>query len=158
MMRVIVDSRLRLPLDSRLARSAANDVLVICSLAEENRKKTLLEHGIRVEQLRPETTDGRPSMTAVAELLGSLQMTSLLIEGGALVNWAALASGVVDRVFLYYAPKILAGAGSIPFAAGTGFKGMSDAAYVKSIRLHRFGEDFAVEGWLKDPYESNNRE
>jgi|SRR5215469_13121711 len=153
LMRVIVDSRLRLPLDSRLAKSVANDVLVICSLAEENRKKTLLEHGIRVEQLPPATTDGRPSMTAVAELLGSLQMTSLLIEGGALVNWAALASGVVDRVFLYYAPKILAGAGSIPFAAGTGFKGMSDAAYVKSIRLHRFGEDFAVEGWLKDPWE-----
>jgi len=153
LMRVIVDSRLRLPLDSRLAKSGANDVLVICSLAEENRKKTLLEHGIRVEQLPPATTDGRPSMTAVAELLGSLQMTSLLIEGGALVNWAALASGVVDRVFLYYAPKILAGAGSIPFAAGTGFKGMSDAAYVKSIRLHRFGEDFAVEGWLKDPWE-----
>lgn len=153
LMRVIVDSRLRLPLDSRLAKSGANDVLVICSLAEENRKKTLLEHGIRVEQLPPATTDGRPSMSAVAELLGSLQMTSLLIEGGALVNWAALASGVVDRVFLYYAPKILAGAGSIPFAAGTGFKGMSDAAYVKSIRLHRFGEDFAVEGWLKDPWE-----
>lgn len=152
LMRVIVDSRLRLPLDSRLAKSAANDVLVMCSLAEENRKKTLLEHGIRVEQLPPATADGRPSMTAVAELLGSLQMTSLLIEGGALVNWAALASGVVDRVFLYYAPKILAGAGSIPFAAGAGFKGMSDAAYVRSIRLHRFGEDFALEGWLKDPW------
>jgi diaminohydroxyphosphoribosylaminopyrimidine deaminase/5-amino-6-(5-phosphoribosylamino)uracil reductase len=153
LMRVIMDSRLRLPLDSRLAKSVADDVLVICSLAEENRKKTLIEHGIRVEQLPPASPDGRPEMTAVAELLGSLQMTSLLIEGGALVNWAALVAGVVDRAFLYYAPKILAGTGSIPFAAGAGFKGMSDAAYVKSIRLHRFGEDFAVEGWLKDPYE-----
>jgi diaminohydroxyphosphoribosylaminopyrimidine deaminase/5-amino-6-(5-phosphoribosylamino)uracil reductase len=153
LLRVIMDSRLRLPLDSRLAQSVADDVLVICSLAEEKRKKTLLEHGVRVEQLPPATPDGRPDMTAVVNLLGKIQITSLLIEGGALVNWGALASGVVDRVFLYYAPKILAGTGSIPFAAGTGFARMSDAAYVKSIQLHRFGEDFAVEGWLRDPYE-----
>jgi diaminohydroxyphosphoribosylaminopyrimidine deaminase/5-amino-6-(5-phosphoribosylamino)uracil reductase len=81
-----------------------------------------------------------------------MEITSLLIEGGAMVNWAALASGIVDKVFLYYAPKILAGTGSVPFAAGAGFRHMGDAAYVKSIQLHRFGEDFAVEGYLRDPY------
>ena len=78
--------------------------------------------------------------------LGELEITSLLIEGGALVNWTALASGVVDKIFLYYAPKILAGSGSVPFAAGAGFSRMSEAALVKNIVLHRFGEDFAVEG------------
>jgi diaminohydroxyphosphoribosylaminopyrimidine deaminase/5-amino-6-(5-phosphoribosylamino)uracil reductase len=76
----------------------------------------------------------------------------VLIEGGATVNWAALASGVVDKVFLYYAPKILAGSGSIPFAAGPGFLQMCHAAKVNNIQLHRFGEDFAVEGYLRDPY------
>ncbi len=98
------------------------------------------------------TPDGRPDLTGIVRRLGELEITSLLIEGGALVNWAALASGVVDKVFLYYAPKILAGSGSVPFAAGAGFRHMSDAAYVKSLRLHRFGEDFAVEGYLRDPY------
>jgi len=68
------------------------------------------------------------------------------------VNWAALAAGVVDKVFLYYAPKILAGAGSVPFAGGEGFRGLTEAAQVKNISLHRFGEDFAVEGYLHDPY------
>lgn len=154
LLRVIVDSRLRLSLESRLARTAANDVLVICSFAEEKKKRTLIENGIRVEQLPPSTPDGRPDMAAMTRLLGKLEITSLLIEGGALVNWAALASEIVDKVFLYYAPKILAGTGSIPFAAGTGYGRMSDAAYVKSIRLHRFGEDFAVEGYLRDPYGS----
>jgi diaminohydroxyphosphoribosylaminopyrimidine deaminase/5-amino-6-(5-phosphoribosylamino)uracil reductase len=154
LMRVIVDSRLRLSLDSRLAKSAEDDVLVICSFAEENKKRNLIEHGIRVEQLPPSAPDGRPDMAAMTRLLGKLQITSLLIEGGAMVNWAALASGIVDKVFLYYAPKILAGTGSIPFAAGSGFGRMSEAAYVKSIRLHRFGEDFAVEGYLHDPYGS----
>jgi diaminohydroxyphosphoribosylaminopyrimidine deaminase/5-amino-6-(5-phosphoribosylamino)uracil reductase len=58
----------------------------------------------------------------------------------------------VDKVFLYYAPKILAGSGSIPFAGGTGFRQMSQAAQIKQLHLHRFGEDFAVEGYLRDPY------
>ena len=154
LLRVVVDSRLRLSLESRLAKSADHDVLVICSFAEENKKRSLIEHGIRVEQLPPAAPDGRPDMAAMTRLLGKLEITSLLIEGGAMVNWAALASDIVDKVFLYYAPKILAGTGSIPFAAGSGFGRMSEAAYVQSIRLHRFGEDFAVEGYLHDPYGS----
>lgn len=152
LMRVIVDSRLRMPMDSRVVKTAKDDVLILCSFAEEKRKQQLLEAGIRVEQIPIMTADGRPDMAGISHYLGSQQITSLLIEGGAMINWAALASGIVDKVFLYYAPKILAGTGSVPFAAGYGFQHMSDAAYVKSIRLHRFGEDFAVEGYLKDPY------
>jgi diaminohydroxyphosphoribosylaminopyrimidine deaminase/5-amino-6-(5-phosphoribosylamino)uracil reductase len=152
LLRVIVDSRLRLPLESQLVHSGKHDILVICSFAEQKRKQQLQEHGIRVEQLPAATPDGRPSMTSLIELLGQLEVTSLLIEGGAMINWAALHSGIVDKVFLYYAPKILAGTGAIPFATTSGFRSMSEAAYVKNIRLHRFGEDFSVEGYLRDPY------
>jgi diaminohydroxyphosphoribosylaminopyrimidine deaminase/5-amino-6-(5-phosphoribosylamino)uracil reductase len=152
LLRVIVDSKLRLPLESRVVNTAQNDVLVLCSFAEEKRKKQLQNHGIRVEQIPTATADGRPDMAGIAKRLGEMEITSLLIEGGAMINWTALASGLVDKVFLYYAPKLLAGTGSVPFAAGQGFPRMSDAAYVKSIRLHRFGEDFAVEGYLRDPY------
>ena len=152
LLRVILDSRLRLPLESRVVKTAKDDVLVLCSFAEEKRKKQLQKSGIRVEQIPSATPNGRPEMAAVVQRLGTMEIASLLIEGGALVNWAALASGIVDKVFLYYSPKILAGTGSVPFAAGDGFRQMSDAAYVKAIRLHRFGEDFAVEGYLQDPY------
>ncbi len=152
LLRLIVDSHLRLPHESRVVKTANGDVLVLCSLAEEKKKQALQALGIRVEQVSPPMLDGRPDMAAVARRLGEMEITSLIIEGGAMVNWAALAAGVVDKVFLYYAPKILAGEGSIPFAAGPGFRRISDAAYVQSIRLHRFGEDFAVEGYLKDPY------
>ncbi len=154
LMRVIVDSRLRLPTKSRLAKTAKDDVIVFCSFAEEKKKKALEKLGIQVEQvpLGP-ANDGRPDLLRIARRLGELDITSLLIEGGALVNWAALASGIVDKVFLYYAPKILAGTGSVPFATGAGFRRMSEAASVKNITLHRFGEDFAVEGYLRDPYE-----
>ena len=152
LLRVILDSRLRLPLESRVVKTVQDDVLVLCSFAEEKKKKQLQKRGVRVEQIPTATPDGRPEMPAISRCLGTMEITSLLIEGGALVNWAALASGIVDKLFLYYSPKILAGTGSVPFAAGAGFGRMSDAAYVKSIKLHRFGEDFAVEGYLRDPY------
>jgi diaminohydroxyphosphoribosylaminopyrimidine deaminase/5-amino-6-(5-phosphoribosylamino)uracil reductase len=152
LLRVIVDSRLRLPLDSRVVKTVKDDVLVICSFAEEKKRRKLEEHGVQVKQVGLGPGDGRPGMDQIVACLGEMEITSLLIEGGAMVNWAALAAGVVDKVFLYYAPKILAGTGSVPFAAGPGFRRMSEAAYIRSFTLHRFGEDFAVEGYLKDPY------
>ena len=152
LLRLILDSHLRLPHNSRVVKTAQDDVLVLCSFAEEKKKQVLQALGIRVEQISPPMRDGRPDMKGVVRRLGELEVTSLLIEGGAMVNWAALAAKVVDKVFLYYAPKILAGTGSVPFAGGSGYRHLHEAAYVKSFRLHRFGEDFAVEGYLKDPY------
>jgi diaminohydroxyphosphoribosylaminopyrimidine deaminase/5-amino-6-(5-phosphoribosylamino)uracil reductase len=188
LLRVIVDSRLRLPLESRVVKSAQNDVLVLCSFAEEKRKRELEACGIRVEQVAvahvaapaavPDnvrqmpsrrrtgtgvpihteagmvSADGRPDMGSMMRRLGEMQITSLLIEGGALINWAALAAGVVDKVFLYYAPRILAGMGSVPFARGAGFRHMGEAAHVQHVAIHHFGEDFAVEGYISDPYDS----
>lgn len=152
LLRVIVDSHLRLPLTSRVAQTAKNDVLVFCSFAEEKKKQQLVEHGIQVEQVRSAGVDGRPDLEAICKRLAEREVISVMIEGGALVNWAALASGIADKIFFYYAPRILAGSGSVPFASGPGFRHMSEAAHLRSFRLHRFGEDFAVEGYLRDPY------
>ena len=156
LLRVILDSRLRLPVESRLVQSVAaernNDVLVFCSSADEQKKSQLEQLGIRVETIPAGDPDGRPDLPAILRHLGQLEITSVMIEGGATVNWTALATNVVDKVFLYYAPKILAGTGSVPFAAGVGFLHMDHAAQVRHVHLHRFGEDFAVEGYLRDPY------
>jgi len=152
LLRVIVDSHLRLPRESRIAQTAKDDLLVFCSFAEEKRKRQLQEQGIQVEQVASAGPDGRPDLQAISRRLADREITSIMIEGGAMVNWAALASGTADKVFFYYSPKILAGTGSVPFAAGAGFRKMSDAAHLKWLRLHRFGEDFAVEGYLRDPY------
>jgi diaminohydroxyphosphoribosylaminopyrimidine deaminase/5-amino-6-(5-phosphoribosylamino)uracil reductase len=150
--RVILDSRLRLPLESRIVQTAQNDVIVLCSLAEEKKKKQLLRLGVRVEQIPVGSTDGRPDMEAIVNFLGNLEITGVLVEGGAHVNWAVLAAGVADKVVLYYAPTILAGSESIPFVEGAGFRTLRDAPRLKSVTLHHFGEDFAVEGYLRDPY------
>jgi diaminohydroxyphosphoribosylaminopyrimidine deaminase/5-amino-6-(5-phosphoribosylamino)uracil reductase len=148
LLRVILDSYLRIPLASRVIQTAEQDVLVLCSTAEEETTRALEANGIRVQQISA-TADGRPNFAAIVQSLGELEITSLLIEGGALVNGAALASGEVDKVFLYYAPKIF-GEGAVPFLAGESLHGRAQC--VQRFELHRFGQDFALEGYLRDPY------
>src|SRR5579863_7355101 len=159
LLRVVLDSRLRVPLESRLIRSVKSatvgpgesDVLVFTFSADDKKKAELESRGVRVEKLPAVLPDGRPDLATVLRRLGELEITSLMIEGGSTLNDAALAAGIVDKVFLYYAPKIF-GAGAVPFATGAGFRPISDAAHVERVHLHRFGEDFAVEGYLRDPY------
>ncbi len=171
LLRVILDSRLRLPLDSRVVKTAREDLIVFCCFAEENKRRELEARGVMVAQVPMQKSavtgtiafpsgspavEGRPDLDRVMHNLGEREITSLIIEGGAMVNWAALAAGIVDKIFFYYAPRILAGTGSIPFALGAGFRRISEAASVKSLTLHRFGEDFAVEGYLRDVYEESS--
>jgi len=155
LLRVILDSWLRLPQASRLVKTAKDDVLVLCSSADEAKQREVEQLGVRVERIAP-MPDGRPDLADVMRHLGKREITSLLIEGGATVNWTALSSGVVDKLFLYYAPKIL-GEGSVPFTAsqgaGTHHIPQHQAIQARHLQLHQFGEDFAVEGYLKDPYQ-----
>lgn len=151
LLRVILDSHLRLPLDSQIVSSAKDDVLVLCVAPEEKKRQPLEARGVRVEQVSQTTSHGRPDLNSILQRLGQLEMTSVLIEGGSTINGAALAAGVVDKVFLYYAPKIL-GPGAVPFATGPAASRRHDAPQLRCLTLHRFAGDFALEAYLTDPY------
>ncbi len=152
LLRIVLDSHLRLPLQSRLVGSAKDDLVVFCVSADENQRQELAARGICVQQIAA-GQNGRPDLNSVLRYLGQREIMSLLIEGGATVNGEALASGAVDKVFLYYAPKILPGEGAVPFARGPGFAPLTQTLHVKHVTVHRFGEDFAVEGYLRDPWD-----
>jgi diaminohydroxyphosphoribosylaminopyrimidine deaminase / 5-amino-6-(5-phosphoribosylamino)uracil reductase len=149
LLRIVLDSLLRLPLDSSLVRSCANDVLAITtSAASAERRKRLEAKGVRVEV--KERKDGRASLQGVVELLAKEKYLSLMIEAGSKVNWSALESGVPDKIFFYYAPKILGGMHSLPVAGGVGRRRRNDAIRVHHVRLHSIATDeFAVEAWLE---------
>jgi diaminohydroxyphosphoribosylaminopyrimidine deaminase/5-amino-6-(5-phosphoribosylamino)uracil reductase len=67
-----------------------------------------------------------------------------------MLNWSALDSGIVDKVFFYFAPKILGGMESLPMAGGTGRRRRMDAILLHGIQVHPIAEDeFAVEGYVR---------
>jgi len=151
LLRVVLDSGLRLPLESRLVQTAHDDLVVFCSFAETHKRTALERSGVRVCQVASQ--GGRPDLDQVLEQLAAMDVTSLIVEGGSLVNWAMLNEGCVDKVVLFFAPKILGGAESVPLAGGEGYRRLSEAATLREFTLQRYGPDFAVEGYLTDVYQ-----
>jgi len=149
LLRIVLDSQLRLPVDATLVETCADDVMVVTtSAASTDRRKRLEARGVRVEVL--ESSDGRTDLAAVAELLAREKYLSLMIEAGSRVNWTALESGVADKIYFYYAPKILGGLQSLPVAGGAGRRRRVDAIQFRNVHVHPITKtEFAVEAWVE---------
>lgn len=149
LLRVVLDSTLRLPLESRLAHSAQDDLIVAAtSAASADRRRALESRGIAVRIF--DGPRGRVDVRDVVSLLGERHCLSVMIEAGSRVNWAALECGAVDKVFLYYAPKILGGLQSLPMAGGIGRMRRADAILLDRTRLIPIPPDeFAVEAYVR---------
>jgi diaminohydroxyphosphoribosylaminopyrimidine deaminase/5-amino-6-(5-phosphoribosylamino)uracil reductase len=148
LLRIVVDSQLRLPLDSQMARSAQGDVAVITTSASSTARRALLQsRGIQVLVL--DGPGGRADLRGAVDWLARERYLSLMIEAGSKVNWSALESGIVDRIFFYYGPKILGGLEALPLAGGIGRRRRADAIQIHGVTIHPIPPDeFAVEGYL----------
>ena len=149
LLRVILDSKLRLPLRSKLVRDARNDVLVCTTQpANSRRAHALRRAGVEVEQVA--ARNGRVDMHAVLRVLGDRGVLHALVESGAELNGAFLAAGLVDRFILFIAPCIL-GENAVPLARFDGKSGASKRSAnpppmdVASVR--QFGPDICIEGY-----------
>lgn len=149
LLRVVLDSTLRLSIHSRLVTSANQDVLLASTTAANPAQKAALEErGVEVAIL--EASAGRVSLEMLIQELARRQYLSVMIEAGSMVNWAALDSGIVDKIFFYYAPKILGGLQSLPVAGGIGRRSRADAIQLRGMRVHPITpEEFAVEAWVE---------
>jgi diaminohydroxyphosphoribosylaminopyrimidine deaminase/5-amino-6-(5-phosphoribosylamino)uracil reductase len=150
LLRVVLDSTLRTPLTSKLVESANGDLLIATtSAASPERRQALEAKGVEVRTF--DGPRGRVDFPDVIAAIGERRYLSLMIEAGSMVNWAALDAGVVDKVFLYYAPKILGGLQSLPMAGGAGKQKRKDALQLERTKLHSIPPDeFAVEAWVRN--------
>jgi diaminohydroxyphosphoribosylaminopyrimidine deaminase/5-amino-6-(5-phosphoribosylamino)uracil reductase len=148
LLRIVMDSQLRLPPDSKLVRSAEGDVVAVAtSAASADRRKMLEARGVQV--LSFDGPGGRADLRSVIDWLGERRYLSLMIEAGSKLNWTALESGCVDRIFFYYGPKILGGMEALPLAGGIGRRKRSDAIRIHNVAVHSIPPDeFAVEGYV----------
>jgi diaminohydroxyphosphoribosylaminopyrimidine deaminase/5-amino-6-(5-phosphoribosylamino)uracil reductase len=149
LLRVVLDSTLRIPPGSRLVQSAKDDLLIATtSAASPERRRVLEARGVEVRAF--DGPRGRVDIRDVVSLLSERRCLSAMLEAGSKLNWAALESNVVDKVFLYYAPKILGGFDSLPMAGGAGRLSRTDAIQLHRTTLHSITPDeFAVEAWVR---------
>ncbi len=147
LLRVVLDSALRLRLDSQLVRTAKDDLLVFCTTPTSERQKALEALGVRVEIVGGSSRGSRVSLSAALERLGQLGMTSALLEAGSQVNASALGQQLVDKLVLFYAPLIL-GAAGVPMVSSID----EWKQPITRTSIERFGKDFRIEGYLHDPW------
>ncbi len=148
LLRVVLDSRLRLPLNSKLVKSADGDLLVFTTMPlESSRARALRRAGVEV--VRARARGKRVDLAAVIGELGRRQILSVLLEAGSNINGAALEAGIVDKMILFFAPKIFGG--GVPFATGRSRR-FAALPPLENISLRQFGPDFTVEGYLRDVY------
>ncbi|MDE3169442.1 MAG: bifunctional diaminohydroxyphosphoribosylaminopyrimidine deaminase/5-amino-6-(5-phosphoribosylamino)uracil reductase RibD [Acidobacteriota bacterium] len=161
LLRAIVDSRLRIPLESELVKSAQRDVIVYTTAPHDSPKARALERAgidvVRVPARRgvPARHGGparhrRVDLQAVLRDLGNRQILNVILEAGAELNGAALQSGIVDKIILFYAPKII-GSGGVPLA-NLSSDWFAKAPALHNVRVCACGPDFVAEGYFTDVY------
>jgi len=149
LLRAIVDSRLRLPLRSEIVKSAQTDVVVFTIQSTGSPKARALQRA-GVEIFRVPARHGQVDLHAVIRELGKREMLNVLLEAGAALNGAALQAGIVDKMILFYAPKIM-GTGGVPMGQ------IPSSWFAKSPALQNLtvkpcGPDFVVQGYFRDVY------
>jgi len=148
LLRVVLDSTLRIAAKSRIVKSADDDLLILTGAALESPKARKLS-SIGAEVVRLPCKRGALEWKAVLHELGQRGILNVLLEAGPNLNGAALAADVVDRVFLFYAPK-LAGHARVPFSVGAELPRLR----LREKRLHEFGSDFAVDALLRSYFDA----
>ncbi len=160
LLRVILDSALRMPLDSKLVATANNDLLIVtltqsaATTASPLAQKAIAAHaastrslesrGIRVLALKPE--QGRVPLNALLTHLAEENILSILTEAGTRLNTALIEEHLVDRIQLFCAPQIM-GSDAVP-----AFKSLSPALKLQNIELDRYGDDLGISCLLNDPW------
>jgi diaminohydroxyphosphoribosylaminopyrimidine deaminase/5-amino-6-(5-phosphoribosylamino)uracil reductase len=151
LLRVVLDSRLRLSPKSQIIRSAQDDVLVFtCAASSSPRARRFSALGVEI--CRVPARRGRPDLAAVLEELGRRNILSVILEAGPLLNRAALEAGLVEKVRLFYAPTLVGLGNSLPGLPSRKRAASPRVHQITHVRTEQFGPDFAVEGYLRDVY------
>jgi diaminohydroxyphosphoribosylaminopyrimidine deaminase/5-amino-6-(5-phosphoribosylamino)uracil reductase len=146
-MRVIVDTHLRTPLTSQVARSdpSSPTVLVTGEHVDPRRVTAFDEMGVKV--IRCRETGGRIDLVALMGILGRMPVMSVLVEGGATLAGSLLREQLIDKFYFFVAPKILGGDDGVPFARGRGPERMDGCLRLSGIARRRFGDDTLIVGY-----------
>ena len=142
--RIICDTRLRTPLTAKVVTSAGQTPTILATCCTELEKRMAYERaGCRVVTVNEKS--GHVDLQHLMEKLGQAQIDSILLEGGGVLNWAAIESGIVQKVCAYITPKLFGGQNAKTPIEGKGVPAPADAFRLKNSIITRLGDDFLIE-------------
>lgn len=147
--RIVVDSEGRLPLEARvLTQESDSPTIVAVTRRAPEEKLAQLQAAGAIILVVQEDKVGMVDLNHLMDLLGQQDIASVMVEGGAQINAAALAAGVVDKVAMFIAPKFIGGQQASGPVGGVGVETMEQALNLENIQIRQFGQDILIEGYI----------
>lgn len=148
--RIIVDSTLRIPLNSKVlfVSSSKKTIIATTNKADKNKFETLNKMK-NVQAIIIPDKESRVDLTYLFDWLGKEGIDNILIEGGSEINFSVLKEGLADKIITFIAPKILGGKNSKPPVGGIGFEKLKDAVLLKDINIKTFDDDIMIEAYVR---------
>ncbi|MBN2124527.1 MAG: bifunctional diaminohydroxyphosphoribosylaminopyrimidine deaminase/5-amino-6-(5-phosphoribosylamino)uracil reductase RibD, partial [Deltaproteobacteria bacterium] len=146
-LRVVVDTHLRTPAGAKVlgGTSSGGTLLALGEGVSPGRVERMTKKGIST--LICPKKEGRVDLGALMDALGRRSVTSVLLEGGASLMASMIREGLIDKFYIFKAPKLLGGGDGVPMASGRGPGSMDKALILRDIRVRRFGEDILIRGY-----------
>lgn len=142
--RIICDTSLRIPLSSNIVKTALQiPTYIICHTNDTSRKAALESAGAHI--IEAPLKDGKLDLVWLMEQLGSLNIDSVLVEGGGTLNESLLKANLVNALMVYIAPKIIGGSQSKTPVEGIGFSTPDEAIKFNLHHMKQIGEDILLE-------------
>ena len=152
--RIVCDSHLQIPLECNIASTAREIPTIIATCCDDAEKcGKLIKMGCQIVKTNAE--NGRVDLRELMKILGEMKIDSILLEGGAELNWSALNCGIVQKVQTYIAPKIFGGNTSKTAVGGVGVDMPSQAFMLEKTSVSRIGEDILIESRVKNVHRNS---
>ena len=149
--RIIVDSHLSIPEESKLVCSAKEFPLVVAAVENSDaaKKERLAEQGVKVIEVSADDA-GHVDLNILMDCLGEMKIDSILLEGGGRLAEGALKAGIVDKVQFYIAPMLIGGESAKTPVEGRGIAALSEAWHISNWKAEVIGDDIKITGYIKE--------
>ncbi|CAG7839199.1 bifunctional diaminohydroxyphosphoribosylaminopyrimidine deaminase/5-amino-6-(5-phosphoribosylamino)uracil reductase RibD [Clostridium haemolyticum] len=147
--RIIVDSKGRIPIEAKVLNLESQAKTIIATTELASKEKIEVIRGKGAEVIITPLCDNRVDLKYLMEELGKRNIDSILLEGGAELNYSALNKGIVDKVIAFISPKIIGGKEAKTPVEGLGKPTISEGINLENIKVSRFQEDIVIEGYIK---------
>ena len=146
-LRVIIDGNGNTPLSARVFKEPGKTLLVVAKPLDKKKGEAFKRAGAEVVELEAEgsTVD----LAVLLRMLGERQLTSILVEGGSTLFGSLFDCGLVDKVLAFVSPVIIGGENATSAVGGHGAHAMAEALRLKRVRVHGFGDDVMISGYLE---------
>lgn len=147
--RIIVDTTLKIPIDSKIVSSSKSIRTIVVTTKRANRNVMKLLEDKGVEILTVNLKNNLVDLKEMINKLGELNIDSILIEGGSSLNFSVMNENIVDKIQVYVAPIILGGESSKTPIGGQGVDDIKEAFKLHKLEYKQVGSDILIEGYLK---------